>query len=109
MATANASTRGQRGAILDSPLTELTGFILAVDYQSAGCGGERAFAANFCKGRTVRETLRRMRCSNGCGGGVGAVWLLTGPLHEATSRAAAGARGEGVSSGSADVSAHPVP
>jgi hypothetical protein len=31
MAAANASARGQRAAILASPLHELTGFYLAVD------------------------------------------------------------------------------
>jgi hypothetical protein len=31
MAAANASARGQRAAILASPLSELTGFNLAVD------------------------------------------------------------------------------
>ena len=84
MAAANASARGQRAAILDSPLTELSGFYLAVDCQSGGCGGERTFAvsdlANLYKGRTVSETLRRMRCSGGCGGRVGAAWLMTGPV-----------------------------
>ena len=33
--------------------------------------------ANFYKGRTVGETLRRMRCA---GGRVDAAWLMTGPL-----------------------------
>ena len=55
MAAANASLRGQRVAILASPLPELTGLYLAVDCQSGGCGGggggERTFAvsdlANF--------------------------------------------------------------
>jgi hypothetical protein len=30
--------------------------------------------------RTVGEILRRMRCSCGCGGRVGAAWLVTGPI-----------------------------
>ena len=41
MAAANASARGQRVAILTSPLHELTGFYLAVDCRSADCRGER--------------------------------------------------------------------
>jgi len=32
MAAANASARGQRAAILASPLAELTGFVLVVDW-----------------------------------------------------------------------------
>jgi hypothetical protein len=37
MAAANASDRGQRAAILASPLSELTGFNLTVDCLSPGC------------------------------------------------------------------------
>ena len=44
MAAANASTRGQRAAILASPLHELTGFYLAVDCLAPECRGGRAFA-----------------------------------------------------------------
>ena len=44
MAAANASARGQRVAILASPLHELTGFHLAVDCLASGCNGERTFA-----------------------------------------------------------------
>ncbi len=44
MAGANASARGQRVAILGSPLHELTGFYVAVDCLAPGCGGERNFA-----------------------------------------------------------------
>jgi hypothetical protein len=84
MAAANASARGQRAAIMASPLRQLTGFYLAVDCRSAGCGGERAFAisdlAGFYKDRTVGEVLRVMRCSRGCGGRVLAAWLVTGPV-----------------------------
>jgi len=85
MAVANASARGQRSAILASPLHELTGFCLAVDCLAAGCGGERTFAvaelASFY-GRewTVGEVLRRMRCASGCSGRVAAAWLVTGPV-----------------------------
>src|SRR3954469_189188 len=67
MAAANASARGQRAAILASPLHQLTGFYLAADCRSTGCGGERAFAvaelAAFYKDRTVGEVLRLMRCA----------------------------------------------
>ena len=44
MAAANASARGQRAAILASPLHELTGFYLAVDCLAPRCNGERTFA-----------------------------------------------------------------
>ncbi len=68
------------------------GFMLAADCQSSGCGGERTFAvsdlANFCgASRTVGEVLRRMRCRGGCGGRVGAAWLVTGPILNARVRA----------------------
>jgi hypothetical protein len=36
--------RGQRAAILASPLHELTGFYLAVDCLAPRCNGERTFA-----------------------------------------------------------------
>ncbi len=66
MAAANASARGQRVAILRSPLQELTGFYLAIDCLAPGCQGERRFAiaelASFYgQNRTVGEVLRRMR------------------------------------------------
>jgi hypothetical protein len=85
MAAANASARGQRAAILASPLHELTGFCLSVDCLAAGCGGERTYAlaslASFYGGDVmVGDVLRRMRCSGGCGGRVGAAWLVTGPV-----------------------------
>ena len=44
MAAVNASARGQRAAILASPLSELTGFNLTVDCLSLGCARERTFA-----------------------------------------------------------------
>ena len=85
MAAANASARGQRVAILASRLTDLTGFCLAVDCLTHGCSGERTFAitdlATFYGSRmTVGEVVRRMRCSGGCDGRVGAAWLVTGPV-----------------------------
>ena len=84
MAAANASARGQRSAILASPLRELTGFVLAVDCRRAGCGGERSYAITAlgaCYGDrvTVGDTLRQMRCARGCGGRPLAAWLVTGP------------------------------
>ena len=50
-----------------------------------GCGGERTFAVSdlagfYGVGRTVGDVLRCMRCSGGCGGRVGAAWLVTGPV-----------------------------
>jgi hypothetical protein len=85
MAAANASARGQRSAILASPLHELTGFCLAVDCLTSGCSGERSFAVSelasfYGRDRTVGEVLRRMRCSGACGGRVAAAWLVTGPV-----------------------------
>src|ERR1700722_7978189 len=44
VAGANASARGQRHAILASPLGELTGFVLVVDCGGAQCAGERSYA-----------------------------------------------------------------
>jgi hypothetical protein len=91
MAAANASARGQRAAILASPLSELTGFNLAVDCLSPGWSRERTFAladlATFYGGgRTVGDVLRRMRCSDACGGRVGAAWPVTGPVLNARVR-----------------------
>jgi hypothetical protein len=68
MAAANASARGQRAAILSSPLHEFSGFLLAVDCCGPECRGELSFAiaelANFYgRDRTVGQVLRRMRCS----------------------------------------------
>jgi hypothetical protein len=84
MAAANASARGQRHAILSSPLRELTGFALVVDCQGARCGGERSYAITAlgaCYGDrvTVAQVLRQMRCARGCGGRPRAAWLVTGP------------------------------
>jgi hypothetical protein len=83
MAAANASARGQRTAILSSPLRELTGFCLAVDCLTPGCRGERvysitALAACYDGKATVGDVLRMMRCA-GCGKPVAAAWLVTGP------------------------------
>ena len=85
MAAANASARGQRVAILASPLHELTGFCLAVDCLNPECRRDRMFAVTelaefYGRQRTVSEVLRRMRCSDGCGGRVAAAWLVTGPI-----------------------------
>jgi hypothetical protein len=85
MAAANASPRGQRVAILASPLHELTGFCLAVDCLHPVCRRDRMFAVTelaefYGRQRTVAEVLRRMRCSDGCGGRVAAAWLVTGPI-----------------------------
>jgi hypothetical protein len=61
-----------------------TGF-LAVACLRHGCSGERTIAmtnlATFsCDRTTVGEVVRRMRCSRGCGGRVGAAWLMIGPV-----------------------------
>jgi hypothetical protein len=92
MAAANASARGQRLAILASPLHELTGFYLAVDCLTPRCNGERTFAVTdlatfYGSDTTVGQVLRRMRCSGACGGGrVGVAWLITGPILNARIR-----------------------
>ena len=91
MAAANASARGQRTAILSSPLHQLTGFCLAVDCLTLGCRGERAFAIGdlakfYGRYRTVADVLQRMRCSGDCGGRVAAAWLTTGPILNARVR-----------------------
>jgi hypothetical protein len=91
MAAANASARGQRTAILASPLHELSGFLLTVDCLGPACSRERSFAiadlANFYgRDRTVGQVLRRMRCSGACGGPVAAAWLETGPVLNARVR-----------------------
>jgi hypothetical protein len=67
-----------------SALRDLTGFCLVVDCLAPQCRRERTFtidslAACYDSGMTVSETLRRMRCSDGCGGRVQAAWLVTGP------------------------------
>jgi hypothetical protein len=120
MAAANASARGQRAAILDSPPSELTGFNLMVDYLSPGCARERTFAvadlATFYGGsRTVGDMLRRMRCSGACGGRVGAAWLVTVERsHQTAPYGVVGAGSAGVSvhyrrSGAAGSVADPGP
>ena len=91
MAAANALARGQRVAILASPLHELTGFYLAVDCLTPGCQSERRFtiaefASFYGQNHTVGEVLRRMRCTGGCGGRVGVAWLETGPILNARVR-----------------------
>jgi hypothetical protein len=85
MAAANASARGQRHAILASPLAELTGFVLIADCRGANCGGERSYevtalAACYSPGVTVGDILRQMRCVRGCGGRPLGAWLATGPV-----------------------------
>jgi hypothetical protein len=85
MAAANASVRGQRGP---DPRQSAVG---TDGLQSGGCGRERTIAvadlASFYGGsRTVGYMLRRMRCSGGCGGRVGAAWLVTGLVLNARVR-----------------------
>jgi hypothetical protein len=81
---ANASARGQRVAILGSPLHELDGFLLAVDCGSPNCRGERSYAVAdlagmFGRRRTLSDVLHRMRCAE-CGAAVAAAWLQTGTV-----------------------------
>ena len=81
MAAANASARGQRAAILASPLHELTGFYSAVDCLTSGCGSERNFAvaelirraAHGWRGGATHAVLQRLwRAGRGCLAGDGA-------------------------------------
>jgi hypothetical protein len=100
MAAANASARGQRAAIIASPLHELTGFYLAVDCLAPRCNGERTFAVAelatfYGRDSTVGQVLRRMRCSGACGGRVGAAWLVTGPILNARASDPDGCRSGG--------------
>ena len=37
-------------------------------------------ATFYGRDTTVRQVLRRMRCSGACGRRVGAAWLVTGPI-----------------------------
>jgi hypothetical protein len=62
MEAANASARGQRHAILSSPIGELTRSVLTVDCRGAQCGGERSYAitalaACYRPGMTVGEVF----------------------------------------------------
>ena len=62
MAAANASAREQRAAILASPLSEPSGFGLAVDCGSPECRRDRTFAiaelaAFYGPDRKVRDML----------------------------------------------------
>ena len=84
----NASVRVQWVAILASPLHELTGFYLAVDFLTVG--------------EAVGEVLWRMRCSGGRGGRVLAVWLETSdPQYpgQAAAGTALGPEARGISAG----------
>jgi hypothetical protein len=78
MAAANASARGQRVAILSSPLSQLTGFCLAVDCLTPGCRGD--LARIYGPSVTVGDVLRRMKCGFGCDAAVGVASLTTGPV-----------------------------
>jgi hypothetical protein len=107
MAAANASARGQRTAILASPLAELTGFALVVDCRGARCGGERSYAITAlaaCYGPavTVGNVLRQMRCARGCGGRPLAAlvgdWTVSQRADQTASGATARAGSEGVTS-----------
>jgi hypothetical protein len=91
MAAANASARGQRAAILASPLHELSGLYLAVDCLAPRCTGERAFAVAelatfYGRDGTVGQVLRRMQCSGACGGRAGTAWPVTGLILNARFR-----------------------
>jgi hypothetical protein len=67
VAAANASARGQRAAILASPLHELTGFCLAVDCMAAGCGGERTYAVASLASFYGGDMTVWVTCYAGCG------------------------------------------
>jgi hypothetical protein len=90
MAAANASTRGQRTAVLASPVSEFAGWRLAVDCGNAACGGERAYAISALAAmhggqHTVGALLLRLRC-RGCGQGPRSVFIETGPELSARGR-----------------------
>ena len=67
--SANASLRGQRRGILESPLYELSGWLLTVDCGTAGCRRERTYSIEELAGTigpqtTVAAVLRRFRATN---------------------------------------------
>ncbi len=85
MPAANATSRGQRSAIMASKLGELEGFNLAIDCRTPGCRGERVYAvaglSSFYGAKvTVAQALHRMRCRE-CGKKPPrAAWLVTGAV-----------------------------
>jgi hypothetical protein len=88
MAAANASARGQRAALLASPLHELTGFYLAVDCLAPRCNGERTFAvADLATGSLAGDRTDPQRtCQTPTGAALGAggagVALRNEPIAE---------------------------
>jgi hypothetical protein len=99
MTAANASARGQRVAILASPLHELTGFLVPVDCLAPGCNGERRFAVAELASFYGQDTEDRCRVACGAQAPVVGVWARLGwsraDPRQAAPCAAAGARGAG--------------
>jgi hypothetical protein len=62
MAVANASARGQWAAILASPLHELTGFLLAVDWLAPGCNGERTVTVSSGQRKLSHSPANAIGC-----------------------------------------------
>src|SRR5690242_546120 len=63
---ANASARGHRRAVLESPLADFTGWLLAVDCGAPQCRRDRVYALAELAGMVGRQTtagalLRRLR------------------------------------------------
>jgi hypothetical protein len=107
MAAANASARGQRVAILASPLHELAGFLLAVDCLAPGCNGRAHFRHRgtgellwpglYCgPGAAANALFRNLR--RPCRGSVAGNRPDPQYSRQAPTCAAVGAGGEGVAS-----------
>jgi hypothetical protein len=87
---ANASAREHRRAVLESPLAEFSGWLLALDCGAPQCRRDRVYALAELAGMvgaqtTVGALLRRLRCHE-CGGRPSAVFLETGPELAARGR-----------------------
>ena len=79
--SANASPRAQRYAVLESPLRDFDGWLIAIDCGNPECRRDRIYSlgelAGFYGGTVkVAEVLRRLRCQD-CGGGVAKATLLS--------------------------------
>ena len=81
--SANASARGQRRAVLESSVADLSGWLLIVDCGSSQCRRDRAYDLSQLAGTvgpqiTVGALLRRLRCHE-CGQRPRSVFIETGP------------------------------
>ena len=87
---ANASVRAQRRAVLESPLRDFEGWLVAVDCGGPGCRRDRVYSLADLAGLyggtvTVGEVVRRLRCQE-CGGRAQKATLRTGIAHRGMAR-----------------------